>query len=49
MKPGYLDKLYSSIVADEIQFNTEGTVFSNVSKKGFMTKQGGRIKTWKER
>eukprot|EP01113_Clastostelium_recurvatum_P026151 TRINITY_DN3138_c0_g1_i2.p1 TRINITY_DN3138_c0_g1~~TRINITY_DN3138_c0_g1_i2.p1 ORF type:complete len:830 (-),score=195.56 TRINITY_DN3138_c0_g1_i2:127-2616(-) len=41
--------LYYSIIENEIKMETNGTVFYNVEKKGWMVKQGGRIKTWKTR
>merc|ERR1711974_288398 len=31
-----------------IKMNAEG-VFTNAEKKGFLTKQGGRVRTWKKR
>jgi len=43
----FLEKLYDRIVEDEIKM--EQGVFTNAEKKGWLTKQGGRIKTWKRR
>ncbi|KAH3758012.1 cytohesin 1 [Pelomyxa schiedti] len=46
--PGeYLEKIYDRIVHDEIKM--EKGVFANAEKKGWLTKEGGRIKTWKKR
>jgi len=45
--PDFLIRLYDRIVEDEIKM--EQGVFTNAEKKGWMTKQGGRIKTWKRR
>jgi len=43
----FLETLYDRIVEDEIKM--EQGVFTNAEKKGWLTKQGGRIKTWKRR
>jgi len=43
----FLEKLYDRIVEDEIKM--EQGMFTNAEKKGWLTKQGGRIKTWKRR
>ena len=43
----FLEKLYDKIVEDEIKM--ESGIFTNAEKKGWLTKQGGRIKTWKRR
>lgn len=46
----YLEKIYDSIVAEAIQMKPEvQTAFTNAEKKGYLTKQGGRVKTWKKR
>jgi cytohesin len=44
-----LGKMYDKIITNEIKMETEASVFVNTEKKGFLTKQGGRIKTWKKR
>jgi len=49
LDPDFLSALYDRIVSDEIKMETEGQVFANAEKKGWLTKQGGRIKTWKKR
>jgi len=43
----FLETLYDRIVEDEIKM--EQGMFTNAEKKGWLTKQGGRIKTWKRR
>ena len=43
----FLEGLYDRIVEDEIKM--ESGIFTNAEKKGWLTKQGGRIKTWKRR
>merc|ERR1712000_116233 len=43
----YLEELYSDILEDELKMNTNSV--SQATHKGFLTKQGGRIKTWKTR
>lgn len=43
----FLESLYDKIVTDEIKM--ESGIFTNAEKKGWLTKQGGRIKTWKRR
>lgn len=45
----YLESLYLKIVRNEIKMEIEGSVFTNSEKKGWCTKQGGRVKTWKKR
>jgi len=45
----YMSALYDKIVNDEIKMETDGQLFTNAEKKGWLTKQGGRIKTWKRR
>lgn len=45
----FMEELYDKIVHEEIKMETDGQVFMNAEKKGWMTKQGGRIKTWKRR
>eukprot|EP01103_Thecamoeba_quadrilineata_P012983 TRINITY_DN3475_c0_g1_i2.p1 TRINITY_DN3475_c0_g1~~TRINITY_DN3475_c0_g1_i2.p1 ORF type:complete len:425 (+),score=127.21 TRINITY_DN3475_c0_g1_i2:1368-2642(+) len=44
----YLEMLYDHIVRDQIQL-PDTALFSNAEKKGWLTKQGGKIKTWKKR
>lgn len=43
----FLESLYDRIVEDEIKM--ESGIFTNAEKKGWLIKQGGRIKTWKRR
>jgi hypothetical protein len=47
----YMDKIYNRIVNEEIKMDTEGgiSITSNAEMKGYLVKQGGRIKTWKKR
>mmetsp|Transcript_5120 Transcript_5120/g.7216 ORF Transcript_5120/g.7216 Transcript_5120/m.7216 type:complete len:938 (+) Transcript_5120:3-2816(+) len=45
----FLEDLYDRIVNDEIKMETEGKAWSSADKKGWLTKQGGNIKTWKKR
>ena len=45
----YLERVYDGIVAEGIKMDTETNVFTNADKKGYLTKQGGRVKTWKKR
>ena len=45
----YMERLYDRIVEEEIKMDATGSMFANAEKKGWMTKQGGRIKTWKRR
>lgn len=49
--PDLLSKMYDAIKAREITLETEDTLFGNsvIVKMGWLTKQGGRIKTWKRR
>lgn len=44
-----METLYDKIVNEEIKMETEGKMWTNAEKKGWMTKQGGQIKTWKRR
>jgi cytohesin len=43
----YLEKIYDDVCQNEIKMDTRDT--AAVSRKGYLTKQGGRIKTWKKR
>ena len=49
----YMEKLYDNITNNEFIIDhdapTTTVPFTNASKKGWLTKQGGRIKTWKRR
>jgi len=45
----FLEAIYDSIIMDEIKLNYQSEIVSNADKKGWLTKQGGRIKTWKKR
>eukprot|EP01113_Clastostelium_recurvatum_P040797 TRINITY_DN638_c0_g1_i7.p1 TRINITY_DN638_c0_g1~~TRINITY_DN638_c0_g1_i7.p1 ORF type:complete len:1001 (+),score=251.77 TRINITY_DN638_c0_g1_i7:178-3180(+) len=46
----FMEELYDKIVTNEIKMETDdATRFTNAEKKGWLTKQGGRIKTWKRR
>lgn len=47
----YLEYIYDRIVQEEIKMNMDAVeaVFHNAEKKGYLTKQGGRVKTWKRR
>lgn len=45
----YLARVYDSIIEEEIKLNSEHSAFTNAEKKGYLTKQGGRVKTWKKR
>jgi len=45
----FMENLYDKIVADEIKMETEGKMWTNAEKKGWLIKQGGQIKTWKRR
>ena len=47
--PDYLGKIYDAILEKPFKMNEENTEFTNAEKKGFLTKQGGRVKTWKKR
>lgn len=48
--PEFLEGLYDNIVTNPIKMQGENTIlFSQAEKKGYLTKQGGRIKTWKRR
>jgi ankyrin repeat protein/uncharacterized membrane protein YgcG len=43
-----LERIYDDVIQNEIKMDTRDQM-SAVSKKGYLTKQGGRIKTWKKR
>eukprot|EP01094_Clydonella_sp_ATCC50884_P021102 TRINITY_DN4557_c0_g1_i1.p1 TRINITY_DN4557_c0_g1~~TRINITY_DN4557_c0_g1_i1.p1 ORF type:complete len:923 (+),score=331.36 TRINITY_DN4557_c0_g1_i1:136-2904(+) len=45
----FLEDLYDRINEDEIKMDDDGSTYANAEKKGYLTKQGGRIKTWKKR
>jgi hypothetical protein len=45
----YLSNLYDRINDDEIKLDDSNSTYANAEKKGYLTKQGGRIKTWKRR
>ena len=45
----YLEHIYDRIVEEEIKMDSEQSLFANAEKKGYLTKQGGRVKTWKKR
>jgi len=45
----YLEKIYDGILKEPFKMNAENSIFTNADKKGFLTKQGGRVKTWKKR
>jgi cytohesin len=45
----YMTKIYNRILKDEIKMETETNMYANAEKKGYLVKQGGRIKTWKKR
>ena len=51
LSPEFLAKMYHCIKEREIKMENEDTAFGNsvAVKMGWMTKQGGRIKTWKRR
>ena len=49
LPPEFLQDLYDRIVEDEIKMDDDGSTYANAEKKGYLTKQGGRIKTWKKR
>jgi len=45
----YMESLYDKIVQNEIKKETDASMFASAEKKGWVKKQGGRIKTWKKR
>jgi len=45
----FLSALYDRIIEDEIKLDDSNSTYANAEKKGYLTKQGGRIKTWKRR
>lgn len=47
----FLEALYDSIVSEGIKMEGEGEIllFQGADRKGWIRKQGGRIKTWKKR
>ncbi len=51
LSQSYLEMIYDRIVRDEIKMETENglSIYTNAEMKGYMVKQGGRIKTWKKR
>eukprot|EP01088_Endostelium_zonatum_P000966 TRINITY_DN11243_c0_g1_i1.p1 TRINITY_DN11243_c0_g1~~TRINITY_DN11243_c0_g1_i1.p1 ORF type:complete len:991 (-),score=275.21 TRINITY_DN11243_c0_g1_i1:161-3133(-) len=46
---GVQEELYHRIKKDEIKMESVGIMFGSADKRGFLTKQGGRVKTWKKR
>jgi hypothetical protein len=44
-----LERLYNSIVSNEIKLDGAVRMFSQADHKGYLTKQGGRVKSWKRR
>lgn len=44
----YLESLYNDVITNELKMETSAS-YKAASKKGYLTKQGGRIKTWKQR
>ncbi|KAN0023237.1 hypothetical protein ACTFIU_011404 [Dictyostelium citrinum] len=50
LPPDFMENLYDKIVTNEIKMERDGNQANqHVEKKGWLTKQGGRIKTWKKR
>ena len=49
MPQTYLEALYDDVVQNEIKMDTRDGGLGAPAHKGFLTKQGGRIKTWKRR
>eukprot|EP01104_Vermistella_antarctica_P009132 TRINITY_DN2327_c0_g1_i1.p1 TRINITY_DN2327_c0_g1~~TRINITY_DN2327_c0_g1_i1.p1 ORF type:complete len:1442 (+),score=522.24 TRINITY_DN2327_c0_g1_i1:236-4561(+) len=49
MPDEYLHAIYHKIASNEIRMESANKLFVNPEKKGFMVKQGGRVKTWKKR
>jgi len=51
LSPEFLGRMYHCIKEKEIKMENEDTAFGNsvAVKMGWMTKQGGRVKTWKRR
>ncbi|EGC32816.1 hypothetical protein DICPUDRAFT_8073, partial [Dictyostelium purpureum] len=45
----FMESVYDKIVTNEIKMERDGSSNQHVEKKGWLTKQGGRIKTWKKR
>eukprot|EP01116_Phalansterium_solitarium_P024696 TRINITY_DN9119_c0_g1_i1.p1 TRINITY_DN9119_c0_g1~~TRINITY_DN9119_c0_g1_i1.p1 ORF type:complete len:1155 (+),score=322.34 TRINITY_DN9119_c0_g1_i1:118-3465(+) len=45
----YMTSLYDKILNNEIKLDSEVSVFAKAEKMGWCRKQGGRIKTWKNR
>lgn len=45
----FLSDLYDKILTYEIKMESDDSEFLNAELKGYLTKQGGRIKTWKKR
>ena len=45
----FLVKIYHRIVKEEIKMDTEVNSYTNAEKKGYLVKQGGKIRTWKRR
>eukprot|EP01133_Synstelium_polycarpum_P020003 gene20003-23968_t len=49
LPPDFMESLYDRIVTNEIKMERDGQTDAYTEKKGWLTKQGGRIKTWKKR
>lgn len=45
----FLEGLFEAIVRDEIKLDGSDVLFANSERKGLLTKQGGRVKSWKTR
>lgn len=45
----FLKQIYNDIKENEIKMESHGVMFGSAEKKGILTKQGGRVKTWKKR
>ena len=45
----FLENLYHKIVQNEIKMEMDGVMFGSAEKKGWLVKEGGKIKTWKRR
>eukprot|EP01103_Thecamoeba_quadrilineata_P021343 TRINITY_DN977_c0_g1_i1.p1 TRINITY_DN977_c0_g1~~TRINITY_DN977_c0_g1_i1.p1 ORF type:complete len:895 (-),score=201.43 TRINITY_DN977_c0_g1_i1:21-2705(-) len=45
----YLEQVYERIQKEKIQLPEGLSIFNNAEKKGWLIKQGGKIKTWKRR
>jgi cytohesin len=46
----FLSNVYDRIAANEIKMESEdSSIWTKTEKKGWLTKRGGRIQTWKRR